>query len=437
MRIESEEFPIEVPDSEYYFTNNETLEFKRSEIILKAEHNFGPADYINQHSAFLDLGQVYGADYFRANALRSYSGGKLKMSPGSLLPKNKLTGEDGLGAKVSNAPDGKEEFYVGGDIRANEQVTLLVMHVLWAREHNRVCDELKELYPDDDDQLLFSTARTIVISAWQSIIYTEWLPLLLGPNAVPKDAYRYDESIDPSIMAFFSTVAFRFGHSLVNSVLWRMGSGPNPSVTSVPLREVFFKPQLLEQWGVEPFIRGACHHLARDIDPKVNDELRNFLFAEEENSPHMDLVSLNIQRARDMGLPKYNDAREAYGLPRYTEFSQISSDEAIWGPIAEVYEGNIDDVDAFVGGLAEDKYLDSLLGELFFTAIKDQFTRVRDGDRFFYPSIQWGEDILQQYPHLRSVVNDEIKLADIIVRNSEITYDEIHAGGRTTILRTA
>jgi len=151
----------------------------------------------------------------------------------------------------------------------------------------------------------------------------------------------------------------------------------------------------------------------------------------------MDLVSLNIQRARDMGLPKYNDAREAYGLPRYTEFSQISSDEAIWGPIAEVYEGSIDDVDAFVGGLAEDKYLDSLLGELFFTAIKDQFTRVRDGDRFFYPSIQWGEDILQQYPYLRSVVNDEIKLADIIVRNSEITHNEMHTGGRTTILRTA
>lgn len=171
--IESEEFPIEVPDDEHYFINNATLEFKRSEIIRKAAHNFGPADYINKHSAYADLGQVYGTDYFRANALRTFSGGKLKMSPGGLLPKNKVIGNDALGAKVSNAPDGEEKFYVAGDIRANEQITLLSMHVVWAREHNRVCDELKELFPDYDDQLLFSTARAIVISTWQSIVYSK------------------------------------------------------------------------------------------------------------------------------------------------------------------------------------------------------------------------------------------------------------------------
>lgn len=35
-------------------------------------------------------------------------------------------------------------------------------------------------------------------------------------------------------------------------------------------------------------------------------------------------MALNIQRARDHGLPDYNSARESFGLPRITEFSQIN-----------------------------------------------------------------------------------------------------------------
>lgn len=67
----------------------------------------------------------------------------------------------------------------------------------------------------------------------------------------------------------------------------------------------------------------------------------------------------------------------------------------------------------------------------------DDWMAGRDGDRFFYPSIGWSDDILQRYPRLRSVVNDEVKLADIIVRNSGINYDEMHMGDRDTILRAA
>lgn len=259
--------------------------------------------------------------------------------------------------------------------------------------------------------------------------------MLLGPDAVPKEAYQYDEDVDPSIMAFFSTVAFRFGHSLVPATLWMMGSGPQPTVTPMPLREVFFKPEVVEQYGIDVFLRGAAKHVARKLDSSVNDELRNFLFTEDEDSPHMDLVSLNIQRGRDMGLPKYNDAREAYGLTRYTNFSQITSNEFVWGSIAKVYEGNIDDVDAFVGGLAEDKFAGSLLGELFHTAIVDQFTRLRDGDRFFYSSIDWNDEILDKYPRLQRILNDNVKLADIIERNTGITHEEMDSDGRDTVLR--
>ena len=37
-----------------------------------------------------------------------------------------------------------------------------------------------------------------------------------------------------------------------------------------------------------------------------------------------DLMALNIQRARDHGLPDYNTIREAYGLSRRTSWEDIN-----------------------------------------------------------------------------------------------------------------
>lgn len=38
-----------------------------------------------------------------------------------------------------------------------------------------------------------------------------------------------------------------------------------------------------------------------------------------------DLIAINIQRARDHGLPDYNSVREAYGLRRLTSWDEINT----------------------------------------------------------------------------------------------------------------
>ena len=48
---------------------------------------------------------------------------------------------------------------------------------------------------------------------------------------------------------------------------------------------------------------------------------------------------------------------------------------------------DINKVDLWVGGIAEDAEAGSELGETFRTIIVDQFVRVRDGDRFWYKNI--------------------------------------------------
>ena len=126
----------------------------------------------------------------------------------------------------------------------------------------------------------------------------------------------------------------------------------------------------------------------------------------------LDLVSLGIQRGRDLGLPNYNQARLDMGLTPVSSFSEITSNVEIQQALLDTY-GTIDDVDAWVGGLAEEHSNGAIVGELFATMIAEQFERLRDGDRFWYQNGQLTTDELMMV--------EDTTLASLIERNTTIT----------------
>ena len=67
-----------------------------------------------------------------------------------------------------------------GDVRANEQLNLLVLHTVWMREHNRIARSLRAVNPRWSDERLFQEARRITIAEYQHVVYKEWLPIILG-----------------------------------------------------------------------------------------------------------------------------------------------------------------------------------------------------------------------------------------------------------------
>lgn len=67
-----------------------------------------------------------------------------------------------------------------GDARANENLHLTTMHLLWARQHNLVADQLAKLNPSWEDERVFQEARRILVAQLQHITYAEFLPVLLG-----------------------------------------------------------------------------------------------------------------------------------------------------------------------------------------------------------------------------------------------------------------
>lgn len=113
---------------------------------------------------------------------------------------------------------------VTGDVRVNVIPTLGAMHTLLVREHNRIASELQSLNSQWDTEKIFQETRKIMGALLQHISYNEWLPLVVGDDAV--DRYNltstsqghsnvYNSEVDPSIRNSFAAAALRYGHSLI------------------------------------------------------------------------------------------------------------------------------------------------------------------------------------------------------------------------------
>jgi len=402
---------ILVPEGDVFFDPNSTgaqvIAFNRALFDQATGTDASnPRQQENEISSWLDGSMIYGSDDDRNAALRVSGTPLLKTSDGNLLPFN----TDALG-NANGFVTTPESLFLAGDVRVNEQLGLTVMHTLFVREHNRIATRLLNANPTADQDAVFEATRRLVIAKLQVITYDEWLPALLGPDAL--DSYRgYDETVNPTIFNEFSAAAFRLGHSMLNEQLLRLDAAGDEIATGhLDLKAAFFTgPSILTtETDLDPILRGFATQLHQEIDAKVIDDIRNFLFG-LPGSGGFDLASLNIQRGRDHGVPGYNDMREAMGLSRVTQFGQITSDADLAEALFDTY-GSVNDIDLWVGGLSEDAVTDSQLGELFHTMLVQQFTALRDGDRFWWKTYLTSAE--------RDLVEDTT-LADIIRDNTDI-----------------
>jgi len=432
--------PIAVPSGDPIGGPNDTpLAFNRSQTDPATGTGPGnPAQDINAITSYLDLSQVYGSDLATDNALRTFVGGQMKTSPGGLPPLDNTTYftpaqlaaiNASVGGMADDGPLPESDMFVTGDQRGNENLELTALQVLFLDNHNRIASELHQENPTWNDEHLFQEARKINIAEYQSIIYNEWIPAVLGSGALP--AYTgYNPNVNATIANEFSTVAFRFGHSLLSNEIGREGNDGQSVAASVPLNEDFFDPNLLNGQGqpmttdpitgltstdIGPVLKADASNDAQAEDVMAINEVRDLLFNEVVPGVGggQDLIALDVERARDHGIGSYNQVRAALGLPVVTSFAQITSNVQVQQELQEAY-GNVNNIDAFEGGLAEDTVAGSGVGPLFQRIMVNQFTRLRDGDRFFYLNEQWS-------PAELKVLEQGDTLAQVIEANSGVT----------------
>ena len=362
-----------------------------------------PRQQVNQITAFIDASNVYGSDETTMNQLRSFSDGRLQTSAGNLMQQD---------------ADG---HFMGGDVRANEQLGLISMHTLFTREHNRIADRILANatdLPTDPilrDENVFQRARKVVGAQLQAITYKEFLPALLGPHAPSLEDAQYDPTVNATINNEFSTVLFRFGHSMLNPELMIVND-EGVLVDEILLRDAFFRPDLLaaDPELMDGLLKGLSEQRAQKVDVEMIDDVRSFLFG--NGFPGLDLAALNIQRSRDHGIADYNTLRETYGMSSMGDFDEITTDVELRERLRSAYV-NVDQMDSWIAALGEEHVEGSSLGGLATVAVAKQFTKLRDGDRFFY---LYDPDI-QQLAAEAGIDFDELRLADVIMNNTSIT----------------
>lgn len=411
----SEPMPIPIPNDDPIFANfsGGILPFSRSVRGVVISEN-GAERPINSLSSAIDLATVYSSDEDRISSLRKFSDGLMKSSEGNLLQNN----DDGL----VNAPTKEAKFFIAGDHRANEHPVLTAIHTLFMREHNILCHELKDAFPNWNDTQLFQMARKINGAQFQKIVYEEWFPLITGRNIQRYSGYN--PKVNPTLSNIFSTAAFRLGHTLVGNVITKRGP-KNAVLPSLTMDEMFFRTVEIMENGIEPFLRGAMGQLAQEVDEMVVPALRNFLFTGIPQEKGFDLIALNLQRSRDHALPTYNEIRQLFGRKPARLFRHITSNLALQNKLQTAY-GSPDRVEAWIGLVSEDHVFGSSLGPTLLRIWKAEFTRLRDGDRFFYRRWSLFEmEVWQKVPRLRQMMFEKETMKQIILRNTDITEAEI------------
>ena len=127
---------------------------------------------------------------------------------------------------------------------------------------------------------------------------------------VVPDGYHAD--INPSIVAEFAHVVYRFGHSMLTETIDRL----DPTFTNdqIGLIQAFLNPiefddghTVADSVAAGNIIRGMTRQVGNEIDEFVTSALRNNLLGLP-----LDLATINLARGRDTGVPSLNAARRDF-----------------------------------------------------------------------------------------------------------------------------
>ncbi|XP_068191410.1 eosinophil peroxidase [Antennarius striatus] len=399
--------------------------------------NFGQEpnkrEQINALTAYLDLSQVYGSEDKLAQYLRNLTndGGLLRVNTQfkdnnrELLPFHPLEVKMcATRRRVTNDTNAEEvPCFIAGDVRVDENIALTSIHTLFMREHNRLARQLKRINPQWSSETLYQEARKIMGAYTQIFVLRDYLPHIVGDEAIRTKLGRYpgyNPNVDASITNVFATAAYRFAHLAIQPNLFRLNANyaEHPKFPSVPLFKAFFAPwRVVFEGGIDPLLRGLIGRPAK-LNTQSNmmvEALRDRLFQFVERIAQ-DLGSLNMQRGRDHGLPGYNAWRKFCGLsqPRnLAELGQVLNNRKLARRLLDLYR-TPNNIDVWLGGVAEPFVRGGRVGPLFACLIAKQFQRIRSGDRLWYENT--GVFSLNQRKAL-----SRASLARIICDNTGIT----------------
>jgi Ca2+-binding RTX toxin-like protein len=298
---------------------------------------------------------------------------------------------------------------------------------------------------------MFNAAKLVVEMEYQHAAVDQY-----ARNVTPniQEFVGYSPDKDPSVTLEFAQSIFRWGHSTLRETIDTIDptGGLTGKIMGYALRDAFLNPDRYMDLGPAAIILGMSHQQMNEVDEFVTPALNQGLLGQP-----LDLAAINIARGRDLGIPTLNDFRAALGLSVYTSWTDFGNNmqhpSSLVNFIAAYsFDGNLaaaqevfdlvdgvitlgaitgltteqafafleggdkgfEQIDTWLGGLAELHQPGGLLGETFDLVFLTQIESLMDGDRFYYLFRLAGQQFAEE------VGGGQLK--DIVERNTGLTH---------------
>jgi Ca2+-binding RTX toxin-like protein len=275
----------------------------------------------------------------------------------------------------------------------------------------------------------------------------------------------YDLAVDPAITAEFAHAVYRFGHSMLTQTMDMMGFDSTTGIADGTrndklLFDAFLDPASYNITTAGEIAIGMSNQVGNAIDEWVTPTLQNALVGLP-----LDLAALNLVRGRDTGIPSLNEVRaqlfeqtgmtslKAYAswdefganllhpeslknfIAAYSSDTLLTADEkALQLTDPAAYAAALDiaatdainnadfmlndqgfqDVELWIGGLAEAKVAGGMLGSTFDFVFATQMIKMQNNDRFYYLDRLAGTNLLAE-------IEGQL-FSDIVMRNTGVNH---------------
>jgi hypothetical protein len=394
----------------------------------------GDSTFINTETHWWDASQIYGSNQLFQDAIRTKDkkDGKVRIDADGFID---------LDPSLLGASGGADGWWLG----------LELMGTIFLREHNAICDRLEATYPTWSPDQIFHKARMINAALIAKIHTIEWTPAILGhPTLQIGMRANWFGLAGERVKQLFGRV------SSSEAISGVVGSATDHHTAPYSITEDFVtvyrmhplvpddyeflnlagkaEPQqlafdsihggansrgVLKSVGISNCIYslGVAHPGAVTLHNSPN-----FMRRFDRTDGHViDMISTDIIRSRERGVPRYNDFRRQLRLKPATSFDEISGgdpDTAL--KMSEIYGGDIEKVDAMVGMFGEKLPEKFGFSDTAFRIFVLMATRRLKSDRFFTvdftpriytpEGIAWIADndmcsvLIRHYPELEPVL---------------------------------
>lgn len=320
-------------------------------------------------TSWFDGSQIYGSSDEVVNSMRSFQGGKLKVTAAG-LPMDWVarSWRDNIAANP---------LFQVGDMRANQHAGAQAIHALFILEHNNIATQLAQLYPAMTEEELFGTARLILAAELIKIQTVEISTQLVddpAQQAIIASVWQGARTRQYNPLATHLTPedfvsAYRW-HAMVPSTIQLRNKQRQTIGSPIDYLTTFHDTSIVRQHGIAPVLIGLGCQTAGWVTlnnvPAALQRLSHpsllytrhepFADATCQVVPIFDLSATDIVRERERGVPRIVKYWKDLGLGSYApkKFMDLAPTPEQASLLAQLYDWNIDNVDFVVGMMGQD-----------------------------------------------------------------------------------